>query len=158
MTRTFGHKVRTRVCGIAVRGNKILVVKHEPVGPEGYLWSPPGGGVEYGIPIQEQLVKEFDEETGLQVKIGEFMYVNEYVNRPIHALEVFFKVEIVSGQVIVGYDPELSSEDQMIKEVAFIDFDEMKTMSPLTVHNSFHHCSNIDELLNLKGYFILQNY
>lgn len=157
MTRTFGHKVRTRVCGIAVRDNKILLVRHEPLGPEGYLWSPPGGGAEYGLSLREQLVKEFDEETGLKVKIGEFMFVNEYLHTPIHAVEVFFKAEIVSGELKLGHDPELSSEDQMIKKVCFLDFEEVKKMNPLTVHNSFRYCSNIDELLNLKGYFIFQN-
>ncbi len=31
------------------------------------------------------MVKEFDEETGLKVQIGEFMFVNEYIIHPIHA-------------------------------------------------------------------------
>ncbi len=157
MTRTFGHKVRTRVCGIAVRNNKILLVRHAPLGPEGYLWSPPGGGAEYGLSLKEQLIREFDEETGLQVEVGEFMFINEYLHSPIHAIEVFFSVKIVSGELGVGHDPELSFENQMIKEVGFLDFEQIKKMNPFTVHNCFRYCSNIDELLNLKGYFIFQN-
>lgn len=133
------------------------MVKHVPLGPEGYLWSPPGGGVVYGKPMHDQLVQEFSEETGLSVKVGQFLFVNEYLNTPIHAVEIFFHVEIISGTLRVGHDPELPLQDQMIKEVRFIDFEEIKKMNPLTVHNSFRHCSNIDELLKLKGYFIFQN-
>lgn len=151
------HRVRTRVCGIAVEGDKILMVKHEPLGPKGFLWSPPGGGVEFGVSLTDQLIKEFEEETGLHVQVGEFLFVNEYLNEPIHAIEVFYKINTSTGELKTGHDPELPMADQMIKEVKYLSFSEIKNMDPLTVHNSFRHCSNIDQLLNLKGYFKFQN-
>ena len=71
----------------------------------GYLWSPPGGGAEYGISVKQQLINEFDEETGLQVDVAEFMFANEYINDPIHAIELFFRVEIISGEFVIVESP-----------------------------------------------------
>jgi len=156
--RTYGNKVRIRVCGIAIEGDKILMLKHQPLGPLGYLWSPPGGGVEFGIPMEAQLEKEFLEETNLKVQVGKMMFVNEYIDQPIHAIEVFFRVRIVEGILTKGHDPELSPQHQMIKEVAFRSFEELKKLDPLAVHNSLRHCSNMEQFLNLNGFFIFHNY
>ena len=70
-------KVRVRVCGILHENGKILLLKHESIGPAGYLWSPPGGGVEFGESLVETLEKEFLEETNLSIKVGNYLFTNE---------------------------------------------------------------------------------
>lgn len=153
----YGLKVRLRVCGILISDDKILMVKHEPLGAMGYLWSPPGGGVSYGADMKANLKREFLEETGLDVEVGEFMFVNEYLGPPIHALEVFFKIISHSGPLSTGTDPELPSDQQMIKAVEFLPFDEIKKMNPLAVHNVFRHCNHINHLAKLNGFFKFEN-
>lgn len=153
----YGKNVRTRVCGILANEHGILMVKHEPLGKHGYLWSPPGGKVEYGISLEDNLKREFEEEVGLNIEVGQFMFVNEYINSPLHAVEIFFKIRSYSGKIKVGIDPELSSENQVIKNVEFITFLKIKSMNPDTVHNIFRHCISQEELINLRGFFKLED-
>ena len=59
----FGGKVRVRVGGILIENDQILLLKHEGVGKKEFLWSPPGGGMEFGENAEENLKtlsKHFD--------------------------------------------------------------------------------------------------
>ncbi len=47
------------------------------LGPEGYIWSPPGGGVEFKENVEKALIREFREETHTTIAIDEFLFVNE---------------------------------------------------------------------------------
>ena len=58
----FGHHLRIRVNGVLIEGNKILLVKHR-MGSSRDFWSTPGGGMQFGSSAQENLVREFLEET-----------------------------------------------------------------------------------------------
>lgn len=150
----YGNRLRNRVCGICTSENKILVIKHLGVGSKGYLLAPPGGGLEYGSSIENNLKREFKEETGLDVTIGEFLFINEYINKPIHTLELFFRVEIKGGKLEKGYDPEMAKESQIIEEVKFIDYNELKEEDNALLHNSFTKFNSLEELLNFKGYLL----
>jgi 8-oxo-dGTP diphosphatase len=149
----YGKSVRLRVCGILANEKGVLLVKHEPLGKHGYLWSPPGGKVEYSESLEKNLKREFNEEVGLEVEVGKFMFVNEYINTPLHAIEIFFKIDSFIGDLKVGTDPELSTKDQIIKNVEFIPFELIKSMNPYIVHNIFSRCESQDELINLQGFF-----
>ena len=61
----YGNRVRARACGICIHRGEILLVKHTGLGPEGVLWAPPGGGIEFGESAEDSLKREFKEETGL---------------------------------------------------------------------------------------------
>jgi 8-oxo-dGTP diphosphatase len=149
----YGQNVRIRVCGILANENGILLIKHEPLGKYGYLWSPPGGKVEFGATMEENLKREFNEEVGLDIEVGEFMFLNEYINTPIHAIEIFFKIKSYTGELKLGIDPELPLKDQIIKNTEFIPFPVIKDMNPATVHNIFSICESQEELINLRGFF-----
>ena len=152
LERLFGNKLRVRVCGILIEDNSILLVKHEGLGEKGVLWSPPGGGMEYGFSIQDNLIREFKEETGLSVKICDFLYASEFLNKPLHAIELFFEVKKVSGNLKKGIDPELNSNDQIIQEVSMVDFLELTNMDQLTLHGILRSRSKASELLNRQGF------
>src|SRR3989344_2859701 len=53
---------KTRVYGICIQGDQILLVKDESK-----MWDFPGGGVEEGETEKEALRREFLEETGLTI-------------------------------------------------------------------------------------------
>ena len=55
----FQGKVRVRACGILIENQRILLVKHRGLGAQGYFWSPPGGGMEFG---ENNLVETFKEK------------------------------------------------------------------------------------------------
>ena len=86
----FGERIRVRACGICIEASKILMVKHLIVGKQDYLWAPPGGGMKFGESARECLKREFMEETGLDIRVGDFLFVNEFKDPPLHAIELFF--------------------------------------------------------------------
>ncbi len=128
--RSFGGRIRIRVCGVLVESGKILLVDHSGVGPKGRLLIPPGGGLEFGEDIHSCLKREFKEETGLEVEIGNLLFVNEFIKLPLHAIELFYKVQRVAGSVIVGSDPELDSSTQIIQEVKFYSHKDLQNIDP----------------------------
>ena len=68
------------------------------------------GGLQYGESMQECLKREFEEETGLQVKVKRFLFVNEFLQPPLHAVEFFFEVRITGGNLRTGTDPEAAAD------------------------------------------------
>lgn len=154
----YGNQIRLRVCGVLTRNNELLMVKHEPLGTKGFLWSPPGGKVEFGKSAEDNLIREMKEETNLEVTVGHFLFVNEYIQPPIHTIELFFEIKEYRGILSMGKDPELPADDQLIKQVEFINFESLKNMHPLNVHNIIGNCKSIDDLLKIRGFFKFENY
>jgi len=129
----FGNKLRLRVSGICFNEDSILLVKHVGIGENKFLWAPPGGGLSFEETIEESLKREFLEETGLLIQPKELLFVNEYFEHPLHAVELFFLVERVSGELIKGTDPEMDLDNQIIREVRFVPFSEINNSG-----NEFH--------------------
>jgi 8-oxo-dGTP diphosphatase len=152
ISRIFGNKLRVRVCGICFDGDSMLLVKHEPMGEMGVLWAPPGGGMTYGETAVECLEREILEESGLKVKTGKLLFVNEYFADSFHAVELFFQTEITGGELVTGKDPEIGPDFQIIKEVGFIPFSRIREMDHRILHNLFNYAGSREEIENLSGY------
>lgn len=153
INKVFGNQLRIRVCGICIEENSILLVRHEGIGDKGYMWAPPGGGIHFGEQIPETLEREFQEETGLAVQTKELLFVNEFFRDPLHALELFFRVDNMEGTLVTGNDPEMKRSQQIISNVKFIDFKQIKTEDPGYYHNTLQYVDTAHEMLNLNGFF-----
>ena len=149
----FGGRIRVRVCGICIEQDKILMVKHLIVGKQDYLWAPPGGGVKFGESAKACLKREFLEETGLEILIGDFLFVYEFKEPPLHAVELFFEVKRLGGKLIKGHDPEMSPENQIIHQVSFLSMEALKKENPLQIHGVFRNIKNLSLILEKKGYY-----
>jgi ADP-ribose pyrophosphatase YjhB (NUDIX family) len=110
--------------------------------------------LEFGEGCEKCLEREFLEETGLKVVVGELLFTTELLQPPLHALELFFKVAIVGGKLGVGTDPE-SGENQLLEEVRFITEPELREIPPSQLHGIFQRSPKIDQIPSLKGYFKL---
>ncbi len=152
---TYKKSTRVRVCGLLIRDNALLLVKHLGLGPKGYAWLPPGGGVEFEESVEEGLIREFREETHLTVSVGEFLFVNEYRDQNFHSVELFFKVNYVSGDLQKGSDPEY--DQQIISEVAFLPWQTITDIDPRRKHNIFSKCPRSYEILSLRGFYEFAN-
>jgi len=109
MEAHYGGRLRVRVCGVLRRQSDgaVLCALHKGVGPRGQLWVPPGGGLDFGESLTDCLKREFLEETNLLVEIGPLMNVYEFIEPPLHALELFYQVETIGeSEPLLGLDPE----------------------------------------------------
>jgi len=68
------------VAGVAVRGAKVFVARRRAGGRMGGRWEFPGGKVEPGESEAEALAREFDEEFGLRVRVGERLGLSSFEN------------------------------------------------------------------------------
>lgn len=150
--KLYGNRLRLRVCGLYREGNRLLMVKHRGIGPTNTFWCPPGGGAQFNETAPEALRREFVEETGLEVAIGELLFVNEFMLAPLHAMELFFAVRAIGGSLQQGFDPEMSADGQIIDEVRLLSFDEIKQYPPSEVHALFQYCQSLDDVFRLRGY------
>lgn len=151
---TFGNRLRLRVSGISIVEDKILLVKHTSIGKTGILYAPPGGGLSFGESVYQTLVREMKEETNLSVIPKRFLFVNEYLDPPLHAIELFFEIGIQNGHLVKGIDPELKADKQIIKEVGYFSLKEIKSGDPLNYHSIFHKIDALEDLFLLPSLFL----
>jgi len=134
LNQHFGGKIRLRICGVLIENDQILLVKHLGLGPAGFLWNPPGGGAHFGETYSETLKREFLEETNLLVEVGRFILFNEHISDNIHAMELFFEVKKISGELSLGKDPELEDEDQMLVDIKFWRKKDLQQLPENQIH------------------------
>lgn len=145
----YGGKLRVRVCGLCWQNDHLLVLDHQHMGVE-HFWAPPGGGIDYEASAEDSLIKEFQEETGLDVSVGGFLFATEFIKPPLHSIELFFEVHVKSGKLQVGYDPETSIN--ILKEAAFKSYEEILALPPNQRHGIFKMATSPFELRKLRGY------
>ncbi|MES2389826.1 MAG: NUDIX hydrolase [Bacteroidota bacterium] len=137
INRAFGGRLRLRVCGLLYNSHGVLLIKHNGIGKAGYLWAPPGGQPDFTETMPQALEREFIEETGLKVSVGRLLCVNEYLEPPLHAAEIFFEVKLISGTPVQGHDPELTPDQQMLGEARYFSPADIALTDPVTLHNLF---------------------
>lgn len=151
--KLYGNRLRLRVCGICIRDNSLLLVQHRGLGPAGEFWSPPGGGMEWGTTAEQNVKREFMEETGLEVSVGPLLFVWEHLGPPLHAVELFFDVSITGGRLRTGSDPESPPDAQLIRNVSFMDWESIRALPAQNLHRAVAQCSSLKELKSMSGYF-----
>lgn len=153
----YEQKVRVRVCGVLIENQHILMLKHQGIGSGGYLWAPPGGGLEFGEQPDSAIVKEFREETGLEVAVDTFLFTNHYRSDRFHAVELFFSIKPIGGHLRLGSDPEVPLEEQILTEIKWLSFNEITEMDHRLIHNAFHGLQNPAKIVELSGFITFED-
>lgn len=155
--KKFGRKLRLRVNGLLVEQDKVLLIKHR-MAEDRHFWNLPGGGMEYGADVPSNLQREFLEETGLEVEVGDFLFVYEFLEPPLHAVELFFEVKRMRGSLGLGTDPELSRENQIMTRLEFLSLEEVDKIEEEEKHRMLWKINSLDDIRKRKGYFYFGNY
>ena len=150
----YGKKLRLRACGLCVHEERLLLMNHSSL-TRGDFWAPPGGGVEYGETAEACIIREFREETGLDVKVENFLFACEFIKEPLHAIELFFEIGSVTGHLNLGTDPEAGQGHQILQEVRFIPWQDIREIKPEHLHGIFKFCQEPSKIMQLRGYFKL---
>lgn len=152
----FGNRLRTRVNGILIQDDKILMIKHR-MGEGRYFWNVPGGGMKYGSSAPDNLIREFREETGLQVQVNEYLFLHEFLQPPLHAIELYFSVSVVGGKLELGVDPELDAASQLISDMQFLAVEDLEKIRKEEKHAMFWGIKSANDIGKWKGYFNFEN-
>ncbi|MES2797796.1 MAG: NUDIX hydrolase [Bacteroidota bacterium] len=132
----FGGNIRTRVCGVCKLNNQYLLANHHGINELGDFWCAPGGGLHFGESIQDGLKREFLEECSLEIEVGDFLNIFEFIQPPLHAIELFYEVKMVKGDLKLGYDPETGNK--ILKEVKWMDLGAIERLKKEEIHSFFH--------------------
>src|SRR3989338_303448 len=129
-------KFRPSAYGILREGNKVLFKRHPAI----KKYDLPGGGIELDETITDGLIREFMEETGLMIKVGKLISVEDtyftYNGEDAHGILIFYEVEKISGELTPNGDDSV--------DVKFRDID---SLAQENVHRS---CWNIITLIKMK--------
>ena len=103
--------------------NEILVAHSLP--PETDCYYLPGGGVRFHEKIEDCLVREVKEETGLDVKVERLLWVRDFIEGfpDLHGIEIFFLATITGGEFKPVHDTEpLESSFMKVERLERIRF------------------------------------
>ena len=79
-TRKYPDRPYVGVGAVIVQGGQVLIVKRK-YDPLAGQWSLPGGGVELGETLEDSVVREMREETGLDIEVGPVIEVFDRITR-----------------------------------------------------------------------------
>ena len=115
--------VRVAVRGLLINENKLLVVNAWPGGQSDLLCAP-GGGVEPHASLEDNLIREIHEETGLDVTVGEQVLVNEFhdPDRNFHQVDVYFRVKAQTAHI----DPHWQDPEGVVTTRRFVSREELE--------------------------------
>jgi ADP-ribose pyrophosphatase YjhB (NUDIX family) len=151
LTEAFGNRLRLRISGLLIRNDRLLLVSHAGLGPADF-WAPPGGEMKFSEPAAQTIEREFREETGLTVRCGNFCFAGEFIRHPLHAIELFFTVQHLKGELQAGVEPEIPRGD-IIRAARFFSWEEIHRLPEDEKHGLFRFCQNTGELMNMSGFY-----
>lgn len=98
---------RLAVRAAILHQDRLLVVNAYP-GRQSDLWALPGGGVEPGQSLPQNLMREVAEETGLSITVGAPFLVNEFHDPEsgFHQIDLFFRAALTGAADLRLEDPE----------------------------------------------------
>jgi len=101
--------------GIAIKNNKFLLALRMPGTSIGESWEFPGGKAEEGETPEEALIREFQEELNIKIKVGERICSGNFKNKD-KEFEIYgFIIQIVTEKLTLSEHSQIGwfSLDEM---------------------------------------------
>ncbi len=105
---------RLAVRAVLIHEGRLLMVNAYPDGQSSLICAP-GGGVELGASLPDNLRREVHEETGLEITVGAPCLVNEFHDpeRGFHQVDVYFRCHLEGSAEI---DPNWQDTENIVTE------------------------------------------
>ena len=116
---------RIRVAGILIEDNKILLIQHHKNNKK--YWLIPGGGNDWGETTKEALIREYKEETNMDIEVDEFLFFSETISpdKKRHVLNLFYKIHRNNkNDSIIKL-----GEEAVLTDLKFVTKEELETMT-----------------------------
>ncbi len=129
--------------GLVSRGGRDRLL----VSDDGRIWYTPGGRLMPGESLKECVAREVREETGLEVKVGDLVYVAEFWDEVAnqHKVECFFLATLETGQVPQGW----KDLDGRVQHMRFVAEEEWNA----SVYPEFLRHVGVDEPVDRGGIY-----
>jgi len=146
--------IRTAARALIIHEQKLLVIKMRD--RSGTFYILPGGGQNHGETLSEGLQRECLEEIGTQVRVGELLYVREYIGKnhefrknhsAFHQVENVFRCYLPNPDQI-GQGTELDKKQIGIEWIPLADLSSRRFL-PEAIKRYFSSedfCVNINYL------------
>lgn len=113
---------RVRVAGILIENDKILLIEHKK--KDKRYWLIPGGGVDWGESTAEALIREYKEETNLDIEVKRFLFLSETIapDNEKHVINLYFeiqKIEDSKSELKIG-------NEEILNDLKFLTKEEVK--------------------------------
>ena len=114
---------RLAVRAVILHEGRLLLVNAYPDG-QSDLMCAPGGGVELGASLPDNLIREVFEETGLQIEVGVPCLVNEFHDptRGFHQVDVYFHCQVIGSPQI---DADWQDLERIVTDRRWVTRDQM---------------------------------
>ena len=116
---------RIRVAGILIEDNKILLIQHHKNDKK--YWLIPGGGNDWGETTKEALIREYKEETNMDIEVDEFLFFSETISpdKKRHVLNLFYKIHRNNkNDSIIKL-----GEEAVLTDLKYVTKEELETMT-----------------------------
>lgn len=111
---------QVRVAGVLIEQDKILLVNQKVSSDR--CWSLPGGRLERDEKLEDGVVRELFEETGLNTSVIKLLYICDKPDSIPPLLHIPFLVERVSGEITL---PSNEFDSNPIHDVRMVHVDEL---------------------------------
>ena len=97
-----------RVYGLLINNENEILIVREKIG-ENYFVKFPGGGLEFGEGLKDCLIREFKEETSLDIEIKEHFYTTDFFQpsafrKSDQIISVYYKVTPLQNVSLIRLD------------------------------------------------------
>jgi 8-oxo-dGTP diphosphatase len=111
------------VDGVILENGEILLIKRKGEPFKG-KWALPGGFVEYNEKVEDAVIREIREETGVNAEIKELVGVYSDPKRDPrgHTVSIVFLLNVISGEIKCG-DDACNAKFFNLKKLPDLSFD-----------------------------------
>jgi mutator protein MutT len=114
---------KVRATAILIENGHILLTEQKVSESLSRSWSLPGGTLELGETLEECVIREVKEETGLDIVVDKLLYVCDRIMDDRHVVHITLAVRRTGGTLQLGVEPEAGANP--IKSVKMVPVSEL---------------------------------